>query len=373
VSGDWEDWLALLRTPGVGPVTWGRLMGRFGSPEGVRAAGREAQRAAGLSEAACEWLLRPDPQVIAADLAWVEDTGHHLIPLGHPDYPRLLARIPDPPPLLFAIGDPTLLGQPQLAIVGSRSPTRAGLENARDFARHLAGAGLTITSGLAVGIDAAAHEGALSSGTTIAVLGTGPERVYPATNRDLAHRIAAGGALVTELPLGTPLRRESFPRRNRIISGLCLGTLVVEAASRSGSLITARLAAEQGREVLAIPGSIHSPLARGCHALIREGAKLVETAQDIVEELGTLAAALLPAPEQQPPASLGERHLDPDYRALLECLGDGPMAADTLCRCSGLPAAMVSSMLLMLELDGYVAPVPGGRYCRTAKREAAGK
>jgi len=371
VSGPWRDWLTLWQTPGVGPVTWGRLMQRFGSPAAVLVAGRAAQRAAGLSEATCDWLQRPDPQVLARSLAWLEGADHHLIPLGQGDYPPLLATIPDPPPLLFVTGDPALLCRPQLAIVGTRNPTPGGSRNARELARYLAAAGLTVTSGLALGIDTAAHEGALASGTTIAVGGTGPDRIYPAASRGLAHRIASAGALVTELPPGTPVRRENFPRRNRIISGLCLGTLVVEAAAQSGSLITARLAAEQGREVFAIPGSIHNPLARGCHALIRQGAKLVETAQDIVEELGALAGSLVPP--QDEPARLPDGVLDADYHTLLDCLGHDPVAPEALIQCSGMPAHVVSSMLLILELDGYVAPLPGGRYCRTAKREATAR
>jgi DNA processing protein len=362
------DWLALVRTPGLGPVGCGRLLERFGNPGTLLAASAADLGAAGLEPAAVAWLRQPDPQLLDRDLAWLAQPDHHLITREDPAYPNLLTRIAGPPPVLFVTGDPALLSQPQLAIVGSRNPTGGGRATARDFARVLAEAGLTITSGLAFGIDAAAHQGALERGRTLAVGATGPDRLYPAQHRELAERIAARGALVTEFPPGTGVRREFFPRRNRIISGLSLGTLVVEAALRSGSLITARLAAEQGREVFAVPGSIHNPQARGCHALIREGAKLVETAADVVEELSTLLGGLaadsvappLPAPGTGP-------DLDAEYQALLQCMGYDPVAPDALVRCSGLGADVVSSMLLLLELEGYVATVPGGRYCRTLR------
>jgi DNA processing protein len=304
----------------------------------------------------------------AAVESWLAAPGNHLLRLDDPRYPDLLRQIPDPPPVLYVRGDPAALGNLQLAIVGSRNPTRGGLENARAFAAHLAGAGLTITSGLALGIDAAAHEGALAAGgTTIAVTGTGLDRVYPARHRELAHRIAGQGALVSEFPPGTPPRPAHFPQRNRIISGLSLGTLVVEAARRSGSLVTARHALEQGREVFAIPGSIHNPLARGCHALIRQGAKLVETADDILEELGALAVAVT-ADATAPDAPAGAGELDPEYRRLLDALGHDPLPIDELVARSGLTAESVSSMLLILELQGYVAPEAGGRYARIDKR-----
>ena len=364
------DWLTLLRAPGVGPATCRKLLERFGEPSSVLQASRPQLEAAGLKAAAIDWLRQPDPRRLEADQVWLAAPDHHLIALGDPDYPALLADIPDPPPLLFVVGDPSLLTRPQLAIVGSRNPSAGGARNAKDFARHLAAAGIVITSGLAVGIDAAAHAGALEGGGTIAVGGTGPDRIYPAANRELAHRIAARGALVTEFPPGTGVRKEHFPRRNRIISGLSLGTLVVEAAARSGSLITARTAIEQGREVFAIPGSIHNPLSRGCHALIRQGAKLVETAQDVIEELGALLGTLQAHGDKAAADMPGEavlRGLDPEYARLLDCLGHDPVAADALMRCSGLSADVVSSMLLMLELEGYVDALPGGRYSRSAK------
>jgi DNA processing protein len=252
----------------------------------------------------------------------------------------------------------------QLAMVGSRNPTPGGVRTATDFAAHLARAGLVITSGLALGIDAASHAGALEAGQpTIAVMGTGLDRVYPGSHRELAHRIAEQGALVSEFPVGSQPRPENFPRRNRIISGLSLGTLVVEAASRSGSLISARCAADQGREVFAIPGSIHNPLARGCHALIRQGAKLVETAGDVVNELGALALAGT-LQEVANPAAAEAPALDPEYATLLDAIGFDPVPVDVLVATCGLTPAEVSSMLLQLELRGFVASSPGGLYNR---------
>ncbi len=372
MTGAAQEWLALLHAPGVGPVTFHRLLERFGEPRNILAAERGLLREAGLKDAAIDALRSPDQRTLEQDLVWLDGAGHHLVSTRDPGYPALLAAIPDPPPLLFVTGDLGLLASPQLAIVGSRNPTSGGSRTARDFARFLAASGLTVTSGLAIGIDAAGHEGALTSGSTIAVGGTGPDRIYPAANRELAHRIASSGALVTELPPGATARREHFPRRNRIISGLSLGVLVVEAAARSGSLITARMASEQGREVFAIPGSIHNPLARGCHALIRQGAKLVETAGDIIEELGPLLGSLDIAAATVPrgAGAADEPSLDADYLVLLKCLGHDPVAPDALIQCSGFSAAVISSMLLILELEGHVVSVPGGRYSRTVKAVA---
>jgi len=253
-----------------------------------------------------------------------------------------------------------------LAIVGSRNPTPSGRDTTADFARYLAACGLTIVSGLAIGIDRAAHTGALESGQTVAVLGTGPDRIYPAAHRDLARQIAHNGALVTEYPPSTAPIGRNFPCRNRIISGLSLGTLVTEAAPKSGSLITARYAVEQGREVFAIPGSIHNPLAWGCHALIKDGAKLVESAADILEELGPLLGGPLAAEVTGLDRSdTGDpEDLDADYLRLLENLGYDPVSPDELIHRTGLPAQNIASMLLFLELKGYVSPSPGGRYCR---------
>ncbi len=357
--------MALLRAPGIGPARFARLLEHFGSAAAVFAADRAALARLELPAAALDYLRSPDWRPVERDLAWLEQPGNHLLRLDEARYPPLLRQIPYPPPLLFVHGDPDCLRRPQLAIVGTRNPTPLGRETAQRFATHLAEAGLAITSGLALGIDAAAHQGALASadGHTVAVMGTSLDRVYPAKHRELAHAIAERGALVSELPIGTAALAENFPRRNRLISGLALGVLVVEAATRSGSLITARLAAEQGREVFAIPGSIHNPLAKGCHALIRQGAKLVETATDILEELGALAA--VGSGEIEPlgaPSATVE--LDVEYQQLLAAMSDESIGVDILVERCGLTAEVVSSMLLILELEGYVAAIPGGLYCR---------
>lgn len=298
---------------------------------------------------------------------WLQQADHHLVSLGDAAYPELLAGIPGPPERLYVIGDPEYLHLPALAIVGSRNPTAGGKQNAFEFARHLGATGFCIVSGLAQGIDAAAHLGALAAGApTVAFLGHGIDRVYPASNHELAREIARHGALVSEFPLGTPPQRALFPQRNRLISGISLGTLVVEAARRSGSLITARLAAEQGREVFAIPGSIHNPLSRGCHQLIRQGAKLVEAADDIVAELAPLAGALLQTADEPETtdAPTGERtgSEDGDYVRLLDVLGHDPVGTDEIVRRSGLTIDQVSSMLLILELEGKIEKLSGGRY-----------
>jgi DNA processing protein len=355
-------WLTLARLPGLGPRARVVLLERFASIEAVFAASRatlaeifteETFAAAGrvdVQTAIAALMRGPDAQTVAPGIAWLAEPQRHLVTWGDPDYPPLLRQIADPPIVLYVHGRRELLVQPQLAIVGSRNPTALGRQTATAFARRLAGTGLAITSGLALGIDAAAHGGALEAGgVTIAVCGTGLDRVYPPRNRDLAHAIAAGGALVSELPIGTPVRPGNFPVRNRIISGLSLGVLVVEAALRSGSLITARLAAEQGREVFALPGSIHSPMARGCHALIRQGAKLVETATDILEELGALAQVSAIAAEAPAETSLALTE-----RQILDCLGYEPTRIDVLIERSGLTADTVSSILLQLELRGLV-------------------
>lgn len=366
-TADRETWLLVSQASGIGSRYFRRLLERFGSPDRILGASRGELAELGIPRDAVESLKRQDIGAIEPSLQWLRQPDHRLVTFADDAYPELLKQIDDPPPLLYLVGDVDLLHQPQLAIVGSRNPTAGGLENAREFAHTLAGAGLCITSGLATGIDGAAHEGALRAGETLAILGTGPDRIYPAAHRDLAHRIAAKGLLVSEFPPGTPARAENFPRRNRIISALSLGTLVVEAAVRSGSLITARLAAEQGREVFAIPGSIHNPNARGCHALIRQGAKLVESARDILEELAPLLSGLLAADLQdQPAASSQIQPPDPDYARLLEALGYDPVTADELIARTGLAAETVSSMLLLLELEGHVSSSPGGIYSRSA-------
>lgn len=344
-------------------MRFARLLEQFESAAAVFAADRVALRSLELPDAALDYLARPDWRGVDEDLAWLERPGNHLLRLDDSRYPLLLRQIPYPPPLLFVHGDPDCLRLPQLAIVGSRNPTPLGRETAQRFAAHLAECGLLITSGLALGIDAAAHQGALTRGRTIAVMGTSLDRVYPAQHRNLAHAIAERGALVSEFSIGTSPAAGNFPQRNRLISGLALGVLVVEAAAQSGSLITARLANEQGREVFAIPGSIHNPLAKGCHALIRQGAKLVETAEDILEELGALAATTRET-ASAPPATVPPAALDQEYRQLLAAMGDEPVGIDLLVDRCGLTAEAVSSMLLILELEGYVAAIPGGLYGR---------
>ncbi len=302
---------------------------------------------------------------------WLEQPDHHLLTLDDARYPPLLRDTPRPPAQLYVAGDPDVLSLPQLAIVGSRNATSGGLETAQQFAAFLADCGLTITSGLALGIDAAAHSGALATGgLTVAVLGTGPDAIYPPANAALAQQVQGNGALVSEHPPGTPVRRHRFPQRNRIIAGLSLGTLVVEAGLNSGSLITARYAGDFGREVFAIPGSIHNPLSKGCHQLIRQGAKLVEQAADIIEEIGLLARAM--TPESRPDTErsvLTETAVpaDPDHAQLLNHMGHDPVTIDGLARRSGLTAEELSSMLLILELQGRVEALPGGRFQQTIK------
>jgi DNA processing protein len=369
-ASELADWLALHHAPGIGARRCAALLERFGSPRGVREAGREQLRAGGLVPAsAMDALLAPDWAAVERELEWARQPGRAILTRADTAYPPLLAEIPDPPPVLYVLGDVDALSSLQIAIVGSRNPSPEGRATAERMARFLAAAGLTVASGMAIGIDAAAHLGALAApGTTVAVAGTGLDRVYPARHRDLAHRIAGQGALVSELPLGSGPLRGNFPRRNRILSGLSLGVVVVEAALKSGSLISARHAMEQGREVFAVPGSIHNPLAKGCHWLIRQGAKLVETAQDIVEELGPLMGAAQEALQAHDTEGeqTGEVPEDEAYRSLLDCLGYDPTPVDLLVERSGLAADAVSSMLLILELRGIVSAHPGGAYARVA-------
>jgi DNA processing protein len=295
--------------------------------------------------------------------AWLKEPANRIIEIDSGDYPELLRRIPDPPTLLYIVGNAEALHMPALSIVGSRNPTRGGQDNAYEFAKHLGQSGFCIVSGLAQGIDTSAHEGALDAGAmTVAFLGHGIDRVYPAANHDLAHRISQNGALVSEYPLGSPPRREHFPQRNRLISGVSLGTLVVEAARRSGSLITARLAGEQGREVFAIPGSIHNPLSRGCHQLLRQGAKLVESAEDIVSELGAIAGHLMQNETETEKGSSETLQHDADYEVLLNTMSFDPASADELAENSGLTIDQVSSMLLILELEEKIEALSGGKY-----------
>lgn len=363
-------WLTLQAAPGLGPRTLERLIQHYGEASVVleQSAAELAER--GLAPATIAALRAPDQALIDAALAWAEQPDCHILVRDDARYPWRLAEIPDPPPLLYVRGDVALLNEPQIAVVGSRNSSSAGDEITRYFARALAERGLVITSGLAVGIDAAAHTGALEAGRTLAVLGTGADRVYPPRNRDLARAIVEqGGALISELALGSGPQAHHFPRRNRIISGLSLGVLVTEASLRSGSLITARQALEQGREVFALPGSIRNPLARGCHALIREGAHLVEEPLDILKELVPQLRAALK--EDEAPTSSGvpfsasvRTPPDADQARLLAALGFEPMAVDELGERTGLATADIVSMLVVLELEGYVSSLPGGRYSR---------
>jgi len=353
----------LARTPALEAGHLRDLLAAAGGEPEPAVGARVTQRVR-LPGPAQEFLAAPDAAAIDADLAWLAASGARIVLATDPDYPPLLLQSAGAPAALYVQGAVELLSTPQLAMVGSRSPTPAGRATAREFAAWFAGAGLTVTSGLAVGIDAASHEGALAGGgVTIAVFATGLDRVYPAEHAALAQRIRAAGALLSEFPPRTPPLRRHFPQRNRIIAGLALGTLVVEAARYSGSLITARLAVENGREVFAIPGSIHSPLSRGCHQLIKSGAKLVEEAADVLSELR------FPVGKEQVTARAAEsrepRELDKEYEMLLDALGFEPATIDVLVARTHLPGESVASMLLILELEGRVAALPGGRYGRT--------
>ena len=345
-------WLRLTLIPGIGGETQRKLLAAFGLPEAIFAAGRLATRSV-IGDRA-DLLFDFDPsEAVDRSIAWADQPGQHILTLADDAYPQALLEIADPPSLLYVRGNPALLRKRGLAMVGSRNATPQGLQTAENFARTLAGKGLAIVSGLALGIDAAAHRGALAAGgETIAVIGTGADRIYPARNKELALAIAERGAIVSEFPLGTPSIASNFPRRNRIISGLSRGVLVVEAAPESGSLITARLAAEQGREVFAIPGSIHSPVARGCHKLIKQGAKLVETAADILEELGSFSE----------PSGVEVAAEKSDGGPILAALGHDPCSLDDLAERTGLPADRLLPELLTLELSGRIATLPGNRY-----------
>jgi DNA processing protein len=356
---DATDWLRLCLVPGIPGVAQRALLAAFGSPSAAVGAGAPAA-AAVAGGAVAEALARgPDDGLLSRTVDWLSQPGHLLVALGDADYPRALLEIPDPPTLLYAMGEASLLNRPALAIVGSRNATQQGLADARDFARALSESGYMVVSGLALGIDAAAHRGGLDGrSSTVAVVGTGLDRVYPAANRPLAHEIARRGILLSEFPLGTAPVSANFPRRNRLISGLSRGVLVVEAALRSGSLTTARLALEQGRDVFAIPGSIHSPLSKGCHWLIKQGAKLVDCVEDISGELGAIGGpGHASSPDAQSPAAA-----DP----VLAALGHSPASLDVLARRTGMPAASLAAELTRLELSGAVERLPGGLYRQLA-------
>jgi len=361
------SWLTLRHTAGVGSTTFHTLLNHFGHVDAALTASHQQLSATNISAEAIDALTSQPAPDISADLAWLKDDNHHILTFDDPAYPARLKQLDDAPPLLYVRGDIDYLQQPQLAMVGSRNPTAAGRNSAKDFATHLSNAGITITSGLADGIDGASHEGALLGlAGTIAVVAHGLDIIYPAKHQHLAQQITENGAVISEMPIGTQPQRGLFPRRNRLISALSLGTLVVEAAHKSGSLITARYAMEQNSEVFAIPGSIHNPMARGCHQLIRQGAKLVETAKDILEELNVsqLATPSYPQKSEQNIPENSKDHqqaLDPDHQKLLKCLAYEPASIDELVLSSQFSAAEVASMLLILELEGVVV-CQNGRY-----------
>lgn len=366
---DLASWLRLEQTAGVGPETARKLLIAFGLPENIFAAEFSALNQV-IPDRIAHALLAPISATVSALIeqtqAWAAQPGNHVFTLADADYPPALLEIPDPPILLYAKGRVDLLSRPSLAVVGSRNATTQGIVNAEKFSEALSLAGLSIVSGMALGIDTAAHRGGLlaiektaSAGSTIAVIGTGADLVYPARNRSLAHQIAEVGCILSEYPLGMPAIASNFPRRNRIISGLARGVLVVEAALQSGSLITARMAAEQGRDMFAIPGSIHSPLSKGCHQLIKQGAKLVESAQDILEELQYVSIATSTATNSTASAAP-----DPQASLLLHALGFDPVDADTLAARCQTDIATLNGQLLTLELNGMLEMLPGGLYRR---------
>jgi DNA processing protein len=362
------DWIRLEQTSGVGMETARKLLGAFGLPGNIFSADFSSLQKV-VSERVAHTLLAPlsnqTQALIEKTLAWAEQPGNHILTLADANYPTALLDTVDPPLMLYIKGRIELLSNPSLAIVGSRNATAQGISNAEKFSEVMSEAGLTIVSGMALGIDTAAHQGSLrcsdksNAGSTIAVIGTGADIVYPARNRTLAHKIAQAGCIVSEYPLGMPAIAANFPRRNRIISGLARGVLVVEAAAQSGSLITARMALDQGRDVFAIPGSIHSPLSKGCHQLIKQGAKLVESAQDILEELGHFH---LPVSAMPTTAAPNSRCLATDR--LLTVMGFDPVDINLLAERAALDAGTLNAQLLSLELDGLIEMLPGGIYRR---------
>ncbi|WP_258002392.1 DNA-processing protein DprA [Burkholderia sp. WAC0059] len=397
-DGELAAWLRLSTARGLKPAALRMLLAAFGLPAGVLGQTFAALAVAG-GEAAARAVLAPPapdfPQRLAALRVWLALPGNAVVTLADPTYPPRLLTMPDPPPLLYIRGRPDRLHARAIAVVGSRNATPQGLEDARRFARAFSDAGIAVVSGLALGVDGAAHLGALEGpGGTVAVIGTGADLVYPAAHHALAARIAGHGAIVSEWPLGTPARAAHFPQRNRLIAGLVEGVLVVEAAARSGSLITARLANEMGRDVFALPGSIHAPLARGCHRLLRQGALLVETPGDVLEELGIVvaekpapavcnrrhsppsapgsAAAPTPAGTGEPirpaatsPARIAPVALGPGAKRLLDAIGHAPVTLEILAQRTDMTEAALQGMLLQLELAGHLAVLPGGRFVRT--------
>ncbi len=360
------NWLTLVRAPAITPAKLTKLLDYFKEPENLIGAKSKDLLTLGVKRSTVDFLKHPDLKSIEDDLKWLESGNNHFISIQDENYPALLRELPVAPIALFIIGDLKILNSIQTCIVGSRNPTPDGKRTAREFARELAGAGLVITSGLAIGIDSAAHTGALDNGSvTLAVLGNGLDTIYPTTNKVLAGKILeAGGALVSEFPIRVKSVPLNFPRRNRIISGLSVGTVVVEAAIRSGSLITAHCAVEQGREVFAIPGSIHNPMSRGCHALIREGAKLTEKIKDILEEVGQLESIVRNSERVCRSKHNPDQTLDEPSKVLLDNIGYRPVTIDLLFEETGIPVKQLHSMLLSLELNKLIESVPGGGYIR---------
>jgi DNA processing protein len=373
---DSPAWVRLARTPALDAATLARAIERLHSPRSLISASDAELAEAGIGRTAREYLGTSRHAAGAAELSWLEHASHHLVPCTAADYPGMLRSCETRPLALYVAGRLDALKDPPLAVVGSRRPTAGGVDNAFEFSRALAQRGLVISSGLAAGIDAAAHRGALAAqGLTLAVLGSGVDRIYPESNRGLCEAIRYGGALMSPFPLGTPPRRANFPRRNQVIAALSLGTLVVEAARGSGSLITARAAQRLGRPVFAIPGSIHNPMSRGCHRLIKEGAHLAESADDILSRLDFSAFFARPpraasAPQTERSSRAG---MDKEHKILLDALGFDPADLDTLIVRTGLKPEAVSSMMLILELEGHVQAAPGGRYSRVANRRAGGE
>jgi DNA processing protein len=369
VPQDCVYWLRMHEIQGLGRQTTYQLLKAFGSAEAIFAASHANLRKVVSDDIANQIKAETVSDQIKITLEWLAEPNNHLITLADEDYPRLLLEIPDPPPILFAKGQLSCLQQPSIAIVGSRNPTAQGEKNAHDFAMLLAEFGFTIVSGLAIGIDAAAHRGALASnGKTIAVVGTGLDIVYPAKHRELAHEIIKQGLLISEFSLGTPSLPQNFVQRNRVISGLSMGCLVVEASLQSGSLITAKFATEQDRDVFAIPGSIHSPQSKGCHQLIKQGAKLVDAVQDIVHELKSehfVSLAAMPLKKNFIPAkNTSPEEIPHADKALLDLMSFEPVTVEYLLQHSGLTSDTLSSILISLELDNKIASMPGGRYQR---------
>ena len=351
------SWLRLTLVPGVSPGAQRSLLQRYGSPEAVLAMPQREIASVAGAQAACSLSGGPDPALVDRTLEWLRGDNRFLLALGDAGYPQSLLTIPDPPTVLYAHGSLDVLNRPSIAIVGSRNATPQGAHDAHAFAAAISRERYCIVSGLALGVDSAAHRGGLDGeGSSIAVLGTGVDVVYPARNRDLAHLLASAGCLLSEFPLGAPSASGNFPRRNRLISGLSLGVLVVEAAQRSGSLITARFALEQGRDVFAIPGSIHSPLSKGCHELIKQGAKLVESAEDVLGEI-TGIRRLLPEAPRKP------------SHPLLEAMGFAPATVDQISQRTGLGAAALSAQLSQLEVEGRVSILAGGWFQRVDRIE----